>query len=107
MKDKPAMDMRTPKKKATARPRSDTAINLRVARAVRDEIDSAAALLGKTRTDFILESARKQAIDVLLDRQLFTLGPAQHAAFVKALDAPSPPNAKLKQLMAGKAPWEA
>jgi len=98
------MDMKTPR--APRRPRSDTAINLRVSRAVRDEIDDAASLLGKTRTDFIVESARKQAVDVLLDRTLFSLDDAQHKAFLKALDNPAPPNARLKRLMASKPQWE-
>jgi len=89
-----------------ARPRPDTVINLRVSRAVRDEIDSAASLLGKTRTDFILESARKNAVDVLLDRRLFALAGARYAAFLKALDSPAPPNGRLKKLMAAKSPWE-
>lgn len=105
MKDKPPMDMRTPRKKAV-RARPDAAINLRISRAVRDQIDTAASLVGKTRTEFILESARKHAIDVLLDRRLFALGGAQMTAFLKALDEPAPPNAKLKKLMAGKSPWE-
>ncbi|MGA7712257.1 MAG: DUF1778 domain-containing protein [Rhizomicrobium sp.] len=101
------MDMKTPRKaRATARPRPDTTINLRVSRVVRDEIDSAASHLGKTRTDFIVESARKHAIDVLLDRTLFSLNDAQHKAFMKALDNPAPPNARLKKLMASKSPWE-
>ena len=99
------MDMKTPRK-ALARPRSDTTINLRVSRTARDEIDSAASLLGKTRTDFIVESARKQAVDVLLDRRLFSLDAAQHNAFLKALDKAAPPNARLKKLMASKPQWE-
>ena len=41
-----------------------------------------------------------------LDRRLFALGDAQHAAFLKALDEPVTPNAKLKRLMADKSPWE-
>ena len=98
------MDMKAPR--ALKRPRSDTAINLRVSRAVRDEIDGAASLLGKTRTDFIIESARKQAVDVMLDRRLLALSSARYAAFLKVLDAPAPPNARLKQLMASKSPWE-
>ena len=103
MKDKTPMDMKSPRK---ARPRPDTTINLRVSRMARDEIDNAASLLGKTRTDFIVESARKHATDVLLDRRLFSLNAAQHKAFLKALDNPTPPNARLKQLMASKPQWE-
>ncbi len=45
-------------------------------------------------------------VDAKLDRRLFDLDSAQTTAFLKALDEPAPPNAKLKKLMAGKAPWE-
>ena len=48
---------------------SDTkgSINLRIETHTRQLIDEAAALLGKTRTEFMIESARREAIDVLLD----------------------------------------
>ena len=57
-------------------------------------------------TDFIIESARRDALDVLLDRRFFSLDDAQYKEFAKALDNPPPPNEKLKRLMASKAPWE-
>jgi len=41
-----------------------------------------------------------------LDRRLFALDDVQHAAFLKALDEPVAPNARLKRLMASKSPWE-
>jgi uncharacterized protein (DUF1778 family) len=91
---------------AIARPRPDTTINLRVSRMVRDLIDNAASLLGKTRTDFIVESARNHAIDVLLDQRLFNLESNQYEAFLKVLDEPPMPNDRLKRLMTSKAPWE-
>ncbi|HEY0439329.1 MAG TPA: DUF1778 domain-containing protein [Xanthobacteraceae bacterium] len=43
------------------------AINVRVAMPVRKLVDSVAAIEGKIRTEFIVDSARKQAIGVLLD----------------------------------------
>ncbi len=43
-------------------------INLRIEAHTRQLIDDAAAILGKTRTEFMVESARRQAIDVLLDQ---------------------------------------
>lgn len=88
------------------RPRRDSVINLRMPAVVRDLIDSAASLLGKTRTDFIVESARKHAVDVLLDQRFFSLGEEQYNAFLAALDAPAMPTEKLKRLMASKSPWE-
>ena len=84
-----------------------TTINLRVAQATRQLIDNAAAIEGKTRTEFMLESARLHAIDVLLDQRLFVLNDEQHEAFSAALDNPPLPNAALRKLLASKSPWEA
>ena len=89
-----------------SRPRSDTTINVRVSKTWRDLIDNAASVLGKTRTDFIVESARKHAIDVLLDQRFFTLEGDQYEAFLQVLDTPPLPSERLKHLMASKAPWE-
>jgi len=94
------------KDNTAARPKSDTTINVRVSTDWRDLVDTAASALGKTRTDFIIESARRDALDVLLDRRFFSLEGAQYKAFAKALDNPPPPNTKLKRLLASKAPWE-
>lgn len=80
-------------------------INLRIEDETRQLIDSAAALVGKTRTDFMIDSARQHAIDVLLDQRLFVLDDEQHDAFVYALDNPPPPGAKLKALMRRKPGW--
>jgi uncharacterized protein (DUF1778 family) len=84
-----------------------TTINLRVSTQTRNLIDTAAALVGKSRTEFMLESARQHAIDVLLDQQIFVLNDEQHEAFERALANPPPPNAKLRKLLSDKAPWEA
>ena len=81
-------------------------VNLRMSDEARDLIDSAAAVLGKTRTDFIIDSSRKHAIDVLLDQRLFSLNEQQYAAFQHALDEPPAPNERLKRLLASKSPWE-
>ena len=50
-------------------PRRDT-LNLRIKPADRGLIDRAATLTGKTRTDFVLEAARRAAEDALLDRTM-------------------------------------
>lgn len=86
--------------------RRDTVINVRVSRVLRELIDRAADAIGKSRSEFILESARTHATDVLLDQRLFTLDTDRYNAFIKALEAPPAPNEKLKKLMAAKAPWE-
>jgi uncharacterized protein (DUF1778 family) len=89
-----------------ARSRRDTTINIRMETETRDLIDKAAAVLGKSRSDFMVESARQHAIDVLLDQRLFVLNSDQYDAFVKALDNPPAPNAKLKALMKRRPVWE-
>lgn len=81
-------------------------INLRIETQTRRLIDDAAAILGKTRTEFMIESARRQAIDVLLDQRLFTLDPEGFDAFMEALDNPPPPGPKLKSLLRRVPAWE-
>lgn len=83
----------------------DAAINLRARPEQRDLIDEAAQLLGKNRSDFMLEAACDKAQAVLLDRVFFKLDAATFRQFVKLLDAPAAPNAGLARLMAVKAPW--
>ena len=74
-------------------------INLRIEANTRQLIDDAAAILGKTRTEFMIESARRQAIDVLLDQRLFVLDTARYDAFMHALDNPPAPGPKLRALL--------
>ncbi len=81
-------------------------LNVRIRPEDRDLIDRAARLLGKSRTDFLLESARHAAQDALLDQTLFKVSPEVHAAFVARLDAPPAPNEKLRRMMTTPAPWE-
>jgi uncharacterized protein (DUF1778 family) len=81
-------------------------INLRIEAGTRQLIDDAAAVLGKTRTEFMVESARRQAVDVLLDQRLFTLDPERYDAFVQALDNPPAPGPKLRALLRRTPAWQ-
>jgi uncharacterized protein (DUF1778 family) len=80
-------------------------VNLRIEASTRRLIDEAAAVLGKTRTEFMVESARQQAIDVLLDQRLFVLDPDRYDAFVHALDNPPAPGPKLRSLLRRQPAW--
>jgi uncharacterized protein (DUF1778 family) len=86
--------------------RRDATINLRLSGKVRDLIDTAAAASGTTRTEFMVESARRRAVDVMLDQRLFEMEPAEWRAFNRALDEPPLAAARLKDLMARPAPWQ-
>lgn len=81
-------------------------INLRIEAGTRQLIDDAAAVLGKTRTEFMIESARRQAIDVLLDQRLFELDTKRYDAFLHALDNPPAPGPKLKSLLRRVPAWK-
>lgn len=87
------------------RPKADATITMRIPVGTRDLIDSAAAVEGKTRTEFVLESARLHAIDVLLDQRVFILDPDQSITFAEILDNPPKPSDALKALMKRPAPW--
>lgn len=86
--------------------RRDAVINVRVPIKTRDLIDTAAAVAGKTRTEFMVESAAQRATDVLLDQRLFSLGEKEFGAFMAVLDDPPEPNEKLRELFREKAPWK-
>ena len=82
------------------------AINLRALPEQRELIDHAANLLGKNRSDFMLEAACERAQAVLLDQVFFGLDAEKFQQFTAMLDAPPSPNEGLKRLMAIAAPWE-
>jgi len=81
-------------------------INIRALPAQRDLIDHAAKLLGKSRSDFILEAACERAQSLLLDRVHFELDAEKFQQFTEMLDASPRARDGLKRLMAVKAPWE-
>ena len=81
-------------------------INLRALPEQRTLIDKAAKLLGKKRSEFILEASCQTAQDVLLDQRLILLNEGDYDEFETLLNAPVKDNPALKKLMAKKAPWE-
>ena len=85
----------------------DTPINLRARAEQRELIDQAAQLLGKNRSDFMLDAACDKAQSVLLDQIFFRLDAGRFAQFNALLDAPTAHNPGLKRLMAVQSPWGA
>ncbi|KGQ31544.1 toxin-antitoxin system protein [Gallibacterium genomosp. 2] len=82
------------------------AINLRAEPSQRDLIDYAASLLGKTRSDFMLDAACIYAQNVILDRTVFQLNDEKFNRFIEILEQPHSTNAGLEKLMNIKSPWE-
>jgi len=82
------------------------ALNIRIKPQVRELIDRAAELASKTRTDFVLDAARRAAEDTLLDRTVLTVSPNVYREFLARLDVPPRPNKRLIKSMQTPAPWE-
>ena len=81
-------------------------LNIRIKPEVRGLIDRAAELMGKNRTDFVLDAARHAAEDALFDRTVFLVSPKAYAEFLARLDAPPQPNERLRRSLQTPAPWE-
>jgi uncharacterized protein (DUF1778 family) len=84
----------------------DQAISIRASRQQRDLIDQAASLIGKSRSDFMLEASSREAEQILLDRTYFRLDERAFDAFNALLDNPPPPSEGLRKLLRTKAPWD-
>ncbi len=83
-----------------------TTINLRATQKQKALIDHAAETLGRTRSDFMLDTVCREAESVLLDRRYFALSDQAFRKFTALLDKPPKDNPKLRRLLATKAPWE-
>jgi uncharacterized protein (DUF1778 family) len=81
-------------------------INLRATRNQKTLIDRAAEALGRSRSDFMLETSCREAETVLLDRRYFALSTEAFRRFTAILDKPPASNPKLRRLLRTKAPWD-
>lgn len=82
-------------------------INIRAQHRQRELIDRAAHVLGRNRSEFMLEAACRAAEDVLLDQRLVQLSPEAWEQFNALLDAPARDIPALRSLLASKPVWEA
>ena len=86
-------------------PRTDTAgkptqserLEARVSKEQKDLLVRAAALEGRSLTDFVVASAQQAAIDTLRTHDALRLSDRDRRAFVSALVAPPAPAKTLKQ----------
>jgi uncharacterized protein (DUF1778 family) len=81
-------------------------INIRARTRQRDLIDQAAERVGRSRSDFMLDAACREAENVLLNQVFFTVNAKTYAEIEALLDNPLPPTDKLRRLMNTRAPWE-
>lgn len=81
-------------------------ISIRAKARQRDLIDQAAERLGRSRSDFMLEAACREAEDVLLDQTYFGLDAKSFKKFQNLLDKKTEPTERLRGFLKTKAPWE-
>ncbi len=72
-------------------------LEARIPAHIKDAIERAAFLQGRTLTDFIIEVAGSRAREVIREHEVIDLSRADQIAFAEALLNPPEPNAKLKK----------
>ncbi len=80
------------------------AVNLRVRGDTRSLIDRAAKAHGKSRSDFMIDAARRAAEDALLDQTLVRVDQKTYDYFLEVLDQP-PASKGFERLMQAGKPW--
>jgi uncharacterized protein (DUF1778 family) len=81
------------------------AVNLRVREDIRNLIDRAAQSQGKSRSEFMIDAARRAAEEALLDQTLVRVDAATYAQFLSVLDQP-PSGEGYERLMQAEQPWQ-
>ncbi|NEX16636.1 MAG: hypothetical protein C1943_08415 [Halochromatium sp.] len=82
------------------------AISLRVREEIRGLIDQAASIQGRSRSDFMIDAARRAAEETLLDQTLVRVDQETYEHFLAILDHP-PAEAGYQRLMSAPTPWSA
>ncbi|GAB1538187.1 DUF1778 domain-containing protein [Scytonema sp. NUACC21] len=80
------------------------AVNLRIRKDVRTLIDRAAKAQSKSRSDFMIDAARRAAEDTLLDQTFVRVDEETYQHFLNVLDSP-PCNEGFERLMNVNKPW--
>ena len=82
-------------------------INIRAKNQQRDLIDLAAKQQGRSRSEFMLDVACREAENFLLDQAFFTVNNHQKLDKLQSMfDEPFPASDQLVKLLKTKSPWE-
>jgi uncharacterized protein (DUF1778 family) len=82
-----------------------SAVNLRIRNDVRAIIDRAAKSHGKSRSEFMIDAARRAAEEALLDQTLVRVDQETYSHFLAVLDQP-PSGEGFERLMRASKPWQ-
>jgi uncharacterized protein (DUF1778 family) len=97
---------RNERRGAHAANRKDDVIQIRTSAAAKAILNRAATLRGQKLSEFMLDSARRQAENTILDQRSFFLDPKAHERFLAMLDNPVRPSKELRARMRRKPSWE-
>ena len=86
--------------------RKDEVIQIRASGETKAILNRAASLRGQKLSEFMLDSARRQAEETILDQRVFFLEPRAHERFVALLDAPPALGPDAAARLKRKAPWD-
>src|ERR1043166_2842163 len=86
--------------------RKDDIIQIRAWAGTKAILNRAATLRGQKLSEFMLDSARRQAEETILDQRTFFLNADDHEKFLAMLDSPVNPKKEVRALMKRKPSWE-
>jgi uncharacterized protein (DUF1778 family) len=86
--------------------RKDHTIRIRTFAETKTILNRAAALRGQKLSEFMLDSARRQAEETILDQRAFFLDPKAHARFLAVLDRPARSIETVRARLRRKPSWE-
>jgi uncharacterized protein (DUF1778 family) len=86
--------------------RKEHPLSMRLPEADIAIIDRAAALRGRSRTDFVRDAAVRAAEDVLMETMPIRMSPAGFKTFLTALSGPATAVPEMVELFRRTAPWE-
>src|SRR5664280_1493966 len=91
--------------RARATSRKDDVIQIRASAETKSILHRAAILRGQKLSEFMLDSARRQAEETILDQRNFFLDPDAHDKFLAMLDASERPSEELRNRVKRKPSW--
>lgn len=87
--------------------RKDYPISMRLPESDVAMIDRAAALKGRSRTDFVRDAAVRAAEEAVIEQQLIRMTEDGFADFMAVMAAPAEAVPELVEVLRRPAPWEA
>jgi uncharacterized protein (DUF1778 family) len=86
--------------------RKDDVIQIRTSAETKAVLNRAATLRGQKLSEFMLDSARRDAEETILDQRTFFLDPRAHVQFLAMLDHPARPTNAVRARLKRTPPWE-